>query len=313
MICTLHIVAAEQIEMRWCTMDGGTRYPKRTIDVLDSRMAYVEVGEGSPVVFLHGNPSSSYLWRNVLPHLSGVGRLIAPDLIGMGDSAKLPPGDPDRYRFVHHARYLDAFLRAVGADRDVVLVLHDWGGALGFDWANRHRGAVRGLAYMETFVRPLTLRDLPDGFHAPLQALRSPDGERLVLDENFFIEQALPGFTLRPMPAATLAEYQRPFAAPGEDRRPTLAWPREVPLDGAPGDVAALIGFYASWLAQSDVPKLFVDAEPGVFITGAVRDFCAAWPNQTRVTVEGGHFVQEDAPDEVGRVLAAWRRELPER
>jgi haloalkane dehalogenase len=291
-------------------METTDRYPKQTVDVLGTRMAYVEVGEGVPIVFLHGNPSSSYLWRNVLPHLEGMGRLLAPNLIGMGDSSKLPPGDPDRYRFVHHARYLDAFLRTVGADREVVLVLHDWGGALGFDWANRHRSAVRGFAYMETFVRPLTLRDLPAGFHAPLQALRSPSGERLVLEENFFVERALPGFTLRPLSASATAEYRRPYAAPGEDRRPTLAWPREVPLDGSPGDVAALIGFYAAWLAETDLPKLFVNAEPGVFITGPVRDFCRSWPNQTEVTVAGGHFVQEDAPGEVGRAIADWYRTL---
>jgi haloalkane dehalogenase len=274
-------------------------------------MAYVEEGDGRPIVFLHGNPSSSYLWRNVLPYVTGLGRAIAPDLIGMGDSDKLPPGDPDRYRFVHHARYLDGFLSAVGADRDVTLVLHDWGGALGFDWANRHRGAIRAIAYMETFVRPLTMADLPPSFHGALRSLRSAAGEHLVLEENFFIEQALPGFTLEPLSEEVRTEYRRPFEEPGEGRRPTLSWPREVPLDGAPGDVTALVGLYAAWLSHSAVPKLFVDAEPGVFITGAVRDFCRTWPNQTEVRVRGGHFLQEDAPDDVGRALAGWYRELP--
>jgi haloalkane dehalogenase len=283
---------------------------KRTVDILGQRIAYVESGRGRPVILLHGNPSSSFLWRNVLPHLDGLGRLIAPDLPGMGDSAKLPAADPDRYRFVSHARYLAAFLSAVGADRDVVLVLHDWGGALGFDWANRHRSVVAGIAYMETFVRPLTLRDLPGPLWPVLETLRSPQGEHLVLEEIFFIDQALPSFVLRPLAPEAVAEYRRPFRRAGDDRLPTLTWPREVPLDGAPGDVAALVGMYAAWLAQSDLPKLFINAEPGLFITGAVRDFCRSWPNQTEVTVAASHFVQEDAPDEVGGAIAEWLRTL---
>jgi haloalkane dehalogenase len=285
-------------------------YQKRKVKILDAEMAYIEIGQGAPILFLHGNPTSSYLWRNVFPHVIGLGRIIAPDLIGKGDSDKLPSDDPDRYRFVEHSRYLDAFLATIGVDQNVVIVGHDWGGALGFDWANRHRSALRGLAYMETFVRPLTLKDLPTSFHAPLQAFRSEQGERLVLEQNIFIEQALPQFALAALPADVMAEYRRPFAEPGEGRRPTLTWPREVPLDGTPGDVVALINLYAGWLAQSNVPKLFVNVEPGVFVTGAVRTFCRTWPNQTEVTVAGAHLPQEDSPDAVGRAIAAWYQTL---
>lgn len=284
----------------------GWAAQKRHAEVLGRRMAYVERGEGRPVVLLHGNPTSSYLWRNVLPHLAGRGRLIAPDLMGMGDSDKLPPSEPDRYRFAGHARYLESFLAAVGADRDVALVLHDWGGALGFDWAARHEAVVRGVAYMETFVRPLTLADLPESFHPTLHAVRSSEGERLVLDENMFVEHMLPGLTQRTLTEAEMAEYRRPFARPGDDRAATLAWPREVPLSGEPADVAARIETFSAWLRQSPVPKLFINADPGVFVAGSVRALCRTFPNQREATVDGLHFVQEDSPDEIGRAVAAW-------
>lgn len=279
---------------------------KRFANVLGRRMAYIERGEGRPIVFLHGNPTSSYLWRHVLPFVEGHGRLIVPDLMGMGDSQKLPKEETDRYKFASHARYFEAFMKAVGADQDVILVLHDWGGALGFDWAARHEQRLRGIAYGETFVCPLILDDLPESFHPTLKAVRSKDGEMLVLAENLFIEKMLPGLTQLPLNDIDMAEYRRPFADAGESRLPTLLWPREVPLSGEPVDVAERVSRFSQWLGKSTVPKLFLNAEPGVFITGRVRDFCRTFPSQTEATVPGLHFIPEDSPELVGAALAKW-------
>lgn len=283
---------------------------KRHATVLGRRMAYVEQGRGRPVVLLHGNPTSSFLWRNVLPYLEGLGRVIVPDLVGMGDSDKLPADEPDRYGFASQARHLDAFLLEVGADRDVVLVVHDWGGALGFDWAHRHQAAVRGLAYMETLVRPLSLADLPRSFDGTVGAIKSDDGERLVLEENMFIEALLPALTQRSLSREEMDEYRRPFLRQGDDRLPMLVWAREMPLDGSPAEVAGRMEAYGSWLRASSVPKLFIDAEPGVFITGAVRELCRTFPNQEEASTKGLHFVQEDDPATVGTALAAWLGKL---
>ena len=282
------------------------RHPKKTAIVRGKRMAYVEVGEGDPIVFLHGNPTSSYLWRNVIPHLSTHGRCIAPDLIGMGDSEKLDGSGPGRYRFVEHREYLDGLLAALGVRDRVVLVVHDWGSALGFDWANRHRSVVRGIAYMEAIVKPLTWDEWPPPVKPVFQALRSPAGEKMILEQNVFVEQILPGAVLRPLTDAEMAVYRRPFAAAGEGRRPTLSWPREIPVDGQPADVVEIVRAYGEWLATAAVPKLFVDAEPGAILRGAAREFCRSWPNQTEARVKGVHFVQEDSPDEIGRAIAEW-------
>ena len=283
-------------------------HPKQQVEVDGRRMAYVEMGTGDPIVFLHGNPTSSYLWRNVMPHLADQGRCLAPDLIGMGDSEKLPESGPDRYRFVEHRRYLDGFLEAVGVRRDVTLVIHDWGSALGFDWACRHPDAVRGIAYMEAIVRPLTWAEWPEAARGIFEAFRSPAGEEMILEKNVFIEAVLPGSIARKMTDDEMAVYRRPFATPGEGRRPTLTWPRQIPIDGEPEDVHAIVSAYAAWLQASDVPKLFVNAEPGAILTGPQREFCRSWPNQTEVTVRGIHFVQEDSPDEIGQAVATWRR-----
>jgi haloalkane dehalogenase len=282
------------------------RHPKKSVGVRGRRMAYVEVGEGDPIVFLHGNPTSSYLWRNVIPHLATRGRCIAPDLIGMGDSEKLDGSGPGRYRFVEHREYLDALLAALGVGDRVVLVVHDWGSALGFDWANRHRSAVRGIAYMEAIVKPLTWDEWPPPVKPVFQALRSPAGEKMILEQNVFVEQILPGAVLRPLSDAEMAVYRRPFAVPGEGRRPTLSWPREIPVDGQPADVVEIVRAYGEWLSTAAVPKLFVDAEPGAILRGAARELCRGWPNQTEVRVKGVHFVQEDSPDEIGRAIAEW-------
>lgn len=283
-----------------------TEHPKKTITVKGKTMAYVEMGEGDPIVFLHGNPTSSYLWRNVMPHLKDRGRCIAPDLIGMGDSDKLDSPGPDRYTFAEHRDYLDGILDALGVTKNVVLVIHDWGSALGFDWANRHRDAVQGIVYMEGIVKPMTWEEWPDAATQIFQGFRSPAGEDMVLNKNIFVDTVLPGSVLRGLTEAEMDVYRRPFTKDGEDRRPTLTWPRQIPLGGEPADVVAIVEDYAAWLSKADLPKLFVNAEPGAILTGTMRDFCRTWPNQTEVTVKGSHFIQEDSPDEIGDAAAAF-------
>lgn len=287
-------------------MISAEEQSKRFVDVLGKRMAVVEMGAGPPIVFQHGNPTSSYLWRNVMPHVADLGRCIALDLIGMGDSDKLDDPGPDRYTFIEHRRYFDAALDALGVADDVTLVVHDWGSALGFDWANRHRGAVRGIAFMEAIVRPLGWEEWPEAATGVFRGFRSDAGEKMVLEDNVFVERVLPGSVLRGLTEAEMTVYRRPFARPGEDRRPTLTWPRQIPLDGEPADVTRIAQDYADWLATSDVPKLFVNAEPGAILTGAQREFCRSWPNLTEVTVPGSHFIQEDSPDEIGTALRDW-------
>jgi haloalkane dehalogenase len=276
---------------------------KHRIEVLGSQMAYIDTGAGDPIVFLHGNPTSSYLWRNVIPHVVGLGRCVAPDLIGMGDSDKVPGLE---YRFVDHRRYLDAFFGAIGVEEAVTLVVHDWGSALGFDWANRHRDAIAGIAYMEAIVRPVSWNDWPESSRRIFQAMRSSSGEQIVLEKNVFVERILPASIIRELSDEEMGEYRRPFQNPGEDRRPTLTWPREIPFDGNPGDVAAIIDDYGRWLSTSNVPKLFIDAVPGAILVGPQREFCRGWPNQIEVRVTGSHFIQEDSPDEIGAALGQW-------
>jgi len=274
--------------------------------VLDSAMAFVDVGHGAPVVFLHGNPTSSYLWRNVIPHVELVGRCLAPDLIGMGESGKAPAGS---YRFADHARYLDAWFEALNL-RDVVLVVHDWGSALGFWWAFRNQRRVRGLVYMEAIVRPMMWAEWPDNARKIFQTMRSPAGEEVVLEKNAFVERILPASIMRRLDDAEMDAYRQPWRTPGELRRPMLQWPRELPIDGEPADVVSIVNQYAGWLATSQVPKLFINAEPGSILVGAARESCRTWPHQREVTVRGLHFVQEDSPDEIGQAVAAFVRSL---
>ena len=285
-------------------ISADRRYRTKRATVLGRAMAYVDEGAGDPIVFLHGNPTSSYLWRNVIPHLAGKGRCIAPDLIGMGQSDKIPGSGPDSYRFVEHREYLDALLAALGVEDNVVFVVHDWGSALAFDWANRHRAAVRGLAYMEAVVCPLTWDDWPEGGRGVFQGFRSPAGEEMVLENNIFIEKILPRSVLRGLTEDEMTVYRAPYLEPGESRRPTLTWPRQIPIEGEPSDVVAIVEDYGTWLAGSDVPKLFINADPGSILVGRQRDFCRTWPNQDEITVEGSHFIQEDAPDAIGAAVA---------
>jgi haloalkane dehalogenase len=282
-------------------------YTKKTIDVHGKKMAYVDEGEGNPIVFLHGNPTSSYLWRNVIPQVEGLGRVLAPDLIGMGDSEKLPAADgPERYNFEVHYDYLSAFLEAVGATENVTLVIHDWGSGLGFHWASQHRAALKGIAYMEALVMPVKWDDWPESARGIFKGFRSDKGEDLVLKRNMFVEGVLPSAVLRKLSDAEMNEYRRPYPN-SDDRQPTLNWPRAIPIDDSPADMVAIMQSYSEWLAADDtLPKLFINAEPGSVLTGRQREFCRTWPNQTEVTVKGLHFIQEDSPAEIGQAVAAW-------
>lgn len=272
---------------------------RKYIEVLDTQMAYVDVGAGDPIVFLHGVPTPSYLWRNIIPHLLPYGRCLAPDLVGMGNSGAAPNGS---YRFVDHRRYLDAWFDALGLTENVILVVHDWGAALGFHWAHRHPERVKAIVYMEGIVRPFRSWDeWPDATRAFFQGQRSPQGEDLILQKNLFIEYLLP---LRHIAPDALEVYRRYFRNPGPSRQPMLTWTRELPIEGEPADVVAIVEAYADWMSKNRIPKLFIDAEPAGFLIGAQREFCRAWPNQETVLVKGSHFLQEEAPQEVGEATA---------
>ncbi len=287
------------------------RYEKQFKTVLGKRMAYIDEGTGDPIVFLHGNPTSIYLWRNVIPHLEGKGRLIAIDMIGLGDSDKLDHIDENSYSLADNSRYTFALLEALGVNKNVTLVLHDWGSGVGFHWANQHRDAVKAIAFMEAIVTPFpTWDDFPIGLHGPIGTLRSAEGGKMALEDNFFIETLLPSAILRTLSEAEHNEYRRPFLNPGEDRRPTIVGPRQLPIAGEPADTTEIVASYADYLAHSDdIPKLFINAEPGAFLVGYARDFVRTWPNLKEVTVKGAHFIQEDSPNEIGQAIVEW---LPE-
>ena len=291
-------------------MIGKLEYPKRFIEIDGKKIAYVEMGEGSPIVFQHGNPTSSYLWRNIMPHLADQGRCIAIDLIGMGDSEKLDDSGPDRYTFAEHRKYFDKTLTALGVVEDVTLVIHDWGSALGFDWANRHQDRIKGIAYMEGIVKPMTWDEWPDAATAIFQGFRSEAGEEMILKKNTFVERVLPGSVLRELSEEEMTVYRKPFLEEGECRRPTLTWPRQIPLDGTPADVVEIVQSYADWLSQTEIPKLFINADPGAILIGAQREFCRSWRNQIEVTVPGNHFLQEDSPHEIGEAISPWRAKI---
>lgn len=269
--------------------------------VLDTWMAYVDVGHGDPIVFLHGNPTPSYLWRNIIPYLLPFGRCLAPDYVGMGNSGAAPDGG---YRFTDHQRYLDAWFEALEIKGNVILVVHDWGSALGFSWAQRHADKVKAIVYMEAIVRSFESWDeWPAATRAFFQAQRTPAGESLILEKNMFIEYLLP---LRNIFSETMEVYRRHYRVPGPTRQPMLSWTRDLPIAGEPEDVVRIVDSYAKWLSSSPIPKLFIDADPGGFLIGAPREFCRSWPNQTTVTVSGSHFVQEDSPEEVGAAIASF-------
>lgn len=285
-------------------------YEKKFAEVDGYRLAYIEEGAGDPIVLLHGNPTSSYLWRNVIPHLTGSGRVIVPDLIGHGDSDKLPVEQgPERYTFEKTYDLLSGLLAALGVNSKVLLVIHDWGSALGFHWASQHADAVRGIAYMEGIVQPVTWEQWPENARGIFQGFRSEKGEELVLERNMFVDAVLPSSVMRDLTETEMAHYRAAFNTP-DDRQPTLNWPRQIPISGEPAHMVALVQAYAQFMAASAIPKLFINAEPGSILTGEPREFCRAWPNQQEVTVKGLHFVQEDSPHEIGAAVAQWAASL---
>jgi haloalkane dehalogenase len=287
-------------------ISADPRYQRKFATVNGKRMAYVDEGQGDVIIFQHGNPTSSYLWRNIMPHCEGLGRLIACDLIGMGDSEKLDHSGPDRYTYLEQRDYLFALWEQLGIGGNVIFVIHDWGSALGFDWANRNRDKVAGIAYMEAVVRPMAWADFPDNARGIFQGFRSDAGEAMVLERNIFVERVLPSAIIRDLMEAEMTIYRKPYLQPGEDRRPTLTWPRMIPIEGEPPEVCQVAEDYSAWLSTSDVPKLFINADPGSLLVGGQREFCRGWPNQTEITVKGSHFVQEDSPDEIGQAVAAF-------
>lgn len=281
--------------------------PKKSITIDGLSMRYVEMGQGRPIIFQHGNPTSSYLWRNIMPELAELGRCLAIDLIGMGDSDKLPPNDPQGYGFETHARFLEKALDELGATQDMIWVIHDWGSALGFDYACRHPERVAGICYMEAIVQPIAdWSDWPENARNIFQAFRSPAGEEIILDKNIFVERVLPSSILRALSEQEMDAYRHPFREPGEARRPTLTWPREIPIAGEPENVVKRVQAYAEFMAESHMPKLFINAEPGSILTGPMRDFCRTWPNQTERSVKGLHFIQEDSPEDIASALKTW-------
>ena len=282
------------------------RYERKFATVNGKRMAYVDEGEGDPIVFQHGNPTSSYLWRNIMPHCAGLGRLIACDLVGMGGSEKLDNSGPDRYTYTEQREYLYALWEQIGVTDNVIFVIHDWGSALGFDWANQNRDKTQGIAYMEAVVKTMQWADFPENARSVFQGFRSDGGENMVLDKNIFVERVLAGAVIRGLGEEEMTHYRKPYLDPGEDRRPTLTWPRQIPIEGEPPEVCQIVDDYGAWLSQCDLPKLFINADPGSILTGPQREFCRSWPNQTEVTVKGTHFVQEDSPDEIGQAVAAF-------
>lgn len=292
-------------------MTAAFPYQKKKIEIRGRNMAYVDEGSGDPILFLHGNPTSSYLWRNVMPHLEGQGRILAPDLIGMGDSDKLPDSGPDRYTFKEHSDFLYDWIDAVGVSGNATLVIHDWGSALGFNWARLNESKVKGIAFMEAIIHPIpTWDDFPADFRPIFEGFRSSAGEAMVLDQNFFVEQVLPAAIIRKLSDEEMAAYRKPFLNAGEDRRPTLTWPRQIPIAGEPADVVAAVEAYQAWLGETHLPKLFVDAEPGGLIREHGRALVRSWPNVSEITVPGVHFVQEDAPDEIGKAVSDWLKGL---
>ena len=284
---------------------------KQTISINNKNIAYAESGSGDPIIFLHGNPTSSYLWRNITPHLESQGRCICIDLIGMGDSDKLDNPDENSYQFEEHYHYVNAAIESLTNGENTTFVIHDWGSALGFNWCYHNPDSVKGIAYMEAIVKEMTWEDWRDEAKGIFQGFRSDAGESLVLEKNYFVERVLPGSIIRRLSDEEIEEYRRPFLNPGEDRRPTLSWPREIPIEGQPANVCKIVNQYAEWMQTNDIPKLFINAEPGAITTGRIRDFCRSWKNQTEVTVKGIHFIQEDSPDDIGKAISTWYKNIP--
>ena len=282
---------------------------KKTIEVLGKKMTYVEKGEGNPIIFQHGNPTSSYLWRNIIPHLEDQGRCIAIDLIGMGDSDKLDDKGDDTYSYHIHKKYFDACLKELGIKNDVVLVIHDWGSSLGFNWAYENKESIKGICYMEGIVMPISWNDWPENAKSIFQGFRSEAGEDLILKKNLFIEGVLPSAIIRDLNPKEMDIYRKPFLNE-IDRRPTLDWPRQIPIENEPPEVCKIVSEYSMWMSENTIPKLFINADPGSILTGKQREFCRKWKNQKEITVIGSHFIQEDSPEDIGIAISEWYKKI---
>ena len=282
---------------------------KKNIKVLGKNMSYVEKGEGDPIIFQHGNPTSSYLWRNIIPYLENQGRCIAIDLIGMGDSDKLTDEGNNTYSYHVQKKYFDACVEELEINKNITFVIHDWGSALGFNWAYEHQQDIKGICYMEAIVKNITWDDWPEDAKSIFQGFRSDAGEDLILKKNLFIEGILPNAVIRNLTEIEMDVYRRPFLEE-IDRRPTLDWPRQIPINNEPEDVCKIVKDYSSWMSINEIPKLFINADPGSILTGKQREFCRKWKNQQELTVKGNHFIQEDSPKEIGEGISNWYRNL---
>lgn len=292
------------------------QYQRQRATIHGHSMAYVDTGAGRSVVLLHGNPTSSYLWRNIVPHIEPLARCVVPDLIGMGDSDKLPSSDDETYKYAVHQEYLDTLLNQLELGDGVIMVGQDWGSVLAFDWARRHENRIGGIVHFEAIITPFTWEEFPenpqdnDSARAWFSRLRSPEGERMILQDNMFVETRIPTRTLRDVTKAEMDTYRKPYLEPGEGRRPTLTWARNIPISGEPADVVATVEANAAWLQETMIPKVFIRGEPGGLIQGARIDFCRNLPNTSEIAVPGIHYIQEDSPDEIGQAVAALVREL---
>ena len=272
---------------------------KKYIDVKGKKLAYIDQGKGDAIVFIHGNPASSYLWRNIAPNFIKSHRTIVPDLIGMGDSEKLGGVDNPEYSFNGHYNFLDEFLIKLNLGEKINLVIHDWGCGLGLKFARLHPEIISSITFMEGITVPLKWEQWPEAGTKIFKLFRSEVGEELILDKNIFVERILFADPITPMSDKTKEEYLRPFLNPGEDRRPTLTFPRNIPLDGEPNDTYVEINKNAEFHKNSNIPKLFINADPGFLLVGSQRDEVRNWNNLKEVTVKGNHFIQEDSPDEI--------------
>ena len=282
---------------------------KKNINVLGKKMTYVDKGEGDPIIFQHGNPASSYLWRNIIPYLENQGRCIAIDLIGMGDSDKLTDNGNNTYSYHIQKKYFDKCLEELEIKENITFVIHDWGSALGFNWAYEHQESVKGICYMEAIVKKISWEDWPKDAKSIFQGFRSDAGEDLILKKNLFIEGVLPNAIIRHLTETEMDIYRKPFLKE-IDRRPTLDWPRQIPINNEPEDVCKIVDDYSSWMSINEIPKLFINADPGSILTGKQREFCRKWKNQQELTVKGNHFIQEDSPNEIGEAISKWYRNL---
>ena len=286
------------------------KYTKKYKDIKNSKMAFIDEGSGDTFLFLHGNPTSSFLWRNIAPHVEDIGRIVIPDLIGMGDSDKLEGVDNPGYKYHGQYSYLTALMDELDLGNNIHLIIHDWGSAMGFQFARENKDRIKSITYMEAIVMPLTWDQWPDPATKIFGLFRSEAGEELVLEKNFFVERILLADSSTGYTEEEKSEYIRPFINPGEDRRPTLTWPRQIPLDGEPSEVVEEVRLNADFHKESDIPKLFINADPGSILIGDQREFARSWKNQTEITVKGNHFIQEDSSEEIGAALRNFVKSL---